>query len=88
MDYLMWWRGTYKYKYLPESKKLPITYLILNPPAYDEGSHTFWIKNTIRTKGKIISTKIYRGNIKVLKISIPSADPQPDPNYYQNLIFR
>jgi hypothetical protein len=88
MDYLMWWRGTYKYKYVPESKKLQLTYLILNPPAYDEGSHIFWIENTIRTKAKIISTKIYTGNIKVLKLSVPPEDPEPDPNYYQNFIFR
>lgn len=89
MDYLMWWRGKTKYNYTPESKKLPITYLIMSPPnSGDEGAHTYWMKNVVRTNGKVLSTKIVQGSIKILKLSIPPDDPQPDPNYYINLTFR
>ncbi len=88
-DYLFWWKGETVYHYLPQSKKLPITYLILNPAKPgDLHAHDFWIANTIHTNGQIIKKWTMPGNIIILKLSIPKNDPPVDPNYYQDFIFR
>lgn len=87
MDYLLWWRGKYKYKYLPDSKKNKIFYLIMYPPLVgDEGAHRFWIKNTIRTKASVLGRKEFRGRIIVEKRSkAPNNETEVDPNYYLNV---
>lgn len=88
MDYLFWINGK-KYDYLPISKKLPITYLIMYPSLQNDlGAHNFWKKNVIRTNGKIIYKKVFMGNITVEKLSITENESPVDPNYYQDLIFR
>ena len=85
----MWWRGKYRYNYIPGSVKKPITYLILNPyPSGDLNAWNFWIKNTVHTNGKVIKSWTMPGNIKVLKLEIPAGDPAVNPNYYTNLTFR
>lgn len=87
MDYLMEWKGEQK-QYIPESQKLPITYLILYPPLNDDhGAHEFWKKNVIKTEGKVLERKEFNGGIIVEKLSIGKENPE-DPNYHQNLIFR
>ncbi len=89
MDYLFWWEGTKIYHNPTDDIKEKITYLVLYPPLEgDNEAHTFWKKSAIRTKGIILQTKLFPGRIIVEKLDIPSDDPDPDPNYYQNLIFR
>ena len=89
MDYLFWWEGTEIYNNPPVNAKQEITYLVMYPPLqYDVGAHEYWKKNVIRTRGKVVRTKSFTGKIIVQKLQIPPDDPAPDPNYYQNLIFR
>jgi hypothetical protein len=83
MDYLLWWRGKYYYGYLPESQKKNTFYLIMYPPlAHDNGAHAFWIKNTIRTKSKVVERKIFQGDIVVEKRLLLGEEEGVDPNYY------
>lgn len=89
MDYLMFWQGKYIYHYIPESQKMPVTYLIMYPPlAGDSHAHDFWKKNVIKTHGKVLSEKQFAGDIIVQKVAIDPKEDTVDPNYYQNLIFR
>lgn len=89
MDYLMWWRGSTKYGFVPDSQKHPLTYLIMLPaPAGDLHAHDFWIKYTVRTKGKVLKTMRVKGDIAIMKLAILPNEQPADPNYYQNLIFR
>ncbi len=88
MDYLFWWLGKSS-GYMPESKKLPTTYLVMYPPlAGDANAHEYWKTHVLHTTGTVMLRKVFPGNIIVEKLVIPVNDPQVDPNYYQNLIFR
>lgn len=89
IDYLMWWAGTRIYNNMPTNAKQPITYLIMYTPTVkeDKGVFPYWKKHTIRTNGHIITEK-FLYDITIQKLEIPPNDPPPDPNYYQNLIFR
>lgn len=89
MDYLISWSGKSHNETVLESKKQEITYLILYPHmANDEGAYDFWKKNTIKTNGKVILTKTFKGGIIVEKLLIDKNEPDIDPNYYQGLLFR
>lgn len=89
MDYLLWWLSAKENRIAPSNKKHPTTYLILSPhPENDKGAYEYWKKNVVRTKGKVMTMKKFTSGILVEKLAIPSDDPAPDPNYYQNLIFR
>ncbi len=89
MDYLFWWRGNTKYHMSPQSEKINPTYLILfQAPQGDLHAHDFWIKNTLRTKGRVIIEKKFPSGLKVLKLEIKTGEDPVDPNYYTNLIFR
>lgn len=88
-DYLISWLSKKYPNTVLESKKDKISYLILYPHlANDEGAYDFWKKNTLKTSGKVILTKMFRGGITVEKLSIDKNEPGVDPNYYQGLIFR
>lgn len=89
MDYLLWWETKSKGLPKPESKKLPTTYLILYPPlANDHGAHAFWKKTKIRTNARVLAKKTFKGEIIVEKLAIGANEPEADPTYNQNLIFR
>jgi hypothetical protein len=88
-DYLISWYGKKHPSVVFETQKDKITYLILYPHmANDEGAYTFWKKNVIRTKGKVLMTKTFGEGITVEKLSINGNEPAVDPNYYQGLLFR
>ena len=53
----------------------------------DKGVFPYWKKNVVRTNGRVITEKFLH-DITIQKLEIPADDPPPDPNYYQNLIFR
>ena len=89
MDYLISWRSKSYPDTVLENKKDRTTYLILYPHlANDEGAYDFWKKNTLKTTGKVILTKIFNGGITVEKLLIDTNEPAVDLNYYQGLIFR
>ena len=89
MDYLVWWHGKSYPNTILENKKNKVTYLILYPHMEnDEGAYDFWKKNTLKTSGKVILTKIFNGGITVEKLLIDTNGPAVDTNYYQGLIFR
>ncbi len=89
MDYLISQMGKKYPKIKAKNTKQEITYLILYPHlADDQKAHDFWKKNVVRTNGKVIYSKVFRGNIKVEKLLIENKEPSADPNYYQGLIFR
>jgi len=89
MDYLLSWISEKDNLITPSSLKHPTTYLIMYPySATDKDAYSYWKKNVIRTTGKVVSTKTFDSGITVEKLAIPAGDPEPDPNYYQNLIFR
>lgn len=88
MDYLMQWVGKNN-GYIPQSEKIRTTYLILYPYLdNDKGAYDFWKKNRIRTQAKIVEKKTLNGGIIVERLEISKSEPEVDPNYYQNLIFR
>jgi 4-amino-4-deoxy-L-arabinose transferase-like glycosyltransferase len=87
MNYLMEWKGE-KTGYVPKSQKLPTTYLIMGKPLdNDNGAHAFWKKNVIKTTGRVVTRKEFKGGVVVEKLSVGKEEPE-DPNYHQNLIFR
>ena len=89
MDYLLSWLSTKDKLTAPSNRKHATTYLILYPHfANDDNAYEFWKENVVRTKGKVVQRKQFESGITVEKLAIPSSDPEPDPNYYQNLIFR
>lgn len=89
MDYLVSLRSENYPKTMLQNTKEKITYLVLYPHlAQDEKAHEFWKKNVVRTKGKVLSKKVFRGGITVEKLSIDPKEPPADPNYYQGLLFR
>jgi len=89
MDYLMSWYGKKYPKLVPKNTKEKTTYLILYPHLEnDENAYKFWKENVARTKGKILTTKVFKGNITVEKLLIDKDEPAVDPNYYQGLLFR
>lgn len=89
IDYLLWWQGSTKYHYIPESKKLLLTYLVMFPaPVGDIHAHDFWKKYVVRTTGTVVSEKTLPGNIIIQKLTVGANEFPADPNYYQNLIFR
>lgn len=91
MDYLFYWYGKKNPTIIFENKKDVATYLILYPHmANDNGAYDFWKKNILKTRGKVVLTKVFTGGITVQKLSIDAnaAEPPVDPNYYQGLIFR
>jgi hypothetical protein len=89
MDYLLWWEAKSQGKVKPESKKNPVTYLILYPALeHDGGAHSFWKNHKIRTKAKIIGKREFKCGIIVEKLQIGPGELPVDPTYYQNLIFR
>jgi hypothetical protein len=54
----------------------------------DDEAYDFWKKHTLRTKGKAILSKKFKGNVIVEKLLIEEEEPEVDPNYYQRLLFR
>lgn len=88
-DYMISWRGKNYPKVIAQNTKQKTTYLILYPHLEnDERAYDFWKKNIIRTSGKVVSKKVFKGNITVEKLSIEGKEPEVDPNYYQGLLFR
>lgn len=89
MDYLLWWKSRKEGLLAPSNQKHPDTFLIMYPSqAKDTNAHNYWKKNVLHTRGKVVYTRVFNGDITVQKLNIPANDPQTDPNYYQNLIFR
>lgn len=89
MDYLFSYLGKNNPKTHAVNTKQQTTYLILYPHlADDKKAHEFWKKNVVRTNGKVLSKKVFKGNIIVEKLSIDAKEQAADPNYYQGLIFR
>ena len=89
MDYLFYWYGKNHQVTIFENQKDKITYLILYPHlANDEGAYVFWKKNTLKTQGQVILSKVFYGGITVQKLLIDKTESPVDPNYYQGLIFR
>jgi hypothetical protein len=86
MDYLLWWRGKNVYKYYPTNIKKPgLMFLIMYPNDSDKSAHAYWTKNKIRTTAKILSTKVYDGNITVEERLLEKNEDTVDPNYYLNI---
>lgn len=89
MDYLFYWEAKNNLGKIPVNSKELTTYLILYPHLEnDEGAYDYWKKNTIKTNGQIILTKIFNGGITVEKLLISKGEPEVDPNYFQGLLFR
>ena len=89
MDYLVSWEAKNYPNKVPTTNKELTTYLILYPHMdNDEGAYDFWKKNTLKTNGQIILTKLFNGGITVEKLIIDKNEPEVDPNYYQGLLFR
>jgi hypothetical protein len=89
MDYLMQWEATRLDIKKPESKKHPLTYLILYPPLQDDlKAHDFWKKNKIRTSAEVSARKEFKSGIIVEKLIIKPGEEPEDPLYHQRLIFR
>jgi hypothetical protein len=89
MDYLLWWLGKEKYHVTASNQKHTLTYLLMYPaPLSDKGAYDFWKKNVVKTNGQVLDHKVLNGGIIIEKLLLDSKDPAPDPNYYQNLIFR
>lgn len=89
MDYLLSWLSRENNVIKPSNLKHQTTYLIMYPhSANDKDAYAFWKKNVVRTKGKVVQTKIFTSGITVEKLAIPKDDPAPDPNYYQDVLFR
>lgn len=89
MDYLFSWLSRKEGVSPLSNQKQPVTYLILYPAnVNDENAHNFWKKNVVKTNGTVIESKKFSSGIIVEKLAIPSDDPAPDPNYYQDVLFR
>lgn len=86
MDYLFWWLDNTKYSVNSTNTKQSITYLILDKTSSND--RQFWKTNVARTNGTLLKKKTFNDELTVEKLSIPADEPAPDPNYYQNLIFR
>ncbi|MCL4377912.1 MAG: glycosyltransferase family 39 protein [Actinobacteria bacterium] len=89
MDYLLPYVAKKNGKVASNDKK-DIIYLILySPPKWNIGAGDYWIEHTVRTKGKVLETKKFKDtDIIVKKVQTDKNEPTPDPNYFQNLIFR
>jgi hypothetical protein len=85
MDYLMWWKGQL-YHRLPVNQKQSITYILAYPSS--QGAYDFWKKNVIHTKGKVITSQLFPGGLRVEKLAIAPEESAVDPNYFVNLTFR
>lgn len=55
-DYLLWWYGGKKYKYIPPQEKKGLFYLLIEPDPSKQWSYKGWLETVIKT-GKIIETK-------------------------------
>lgn len=55
-DYLVWWYGGKKYKYIPPQEKKGLFYLLIEPDPSKPWSYKGWLETVIKT-GKIIETK-------------------------------
>lgn len=55
-DYLVWWYGGKKYKYIPPQEKKGLFYLLIEPDSSKPWSYKGWLETVIKT-GKIIETK-------------------------------
>ncbi len=89
MDYLMFYTAKNKNK-SAVNEKLSITYLIMYAaPSWNKGAHEYWKENVVKTKDKVIETKKFPDtDLIVEKIKTGKNEQPPDPNYFQNLIFR
>jgi hypothetical protein len=89
VDYLMSYLGKNNKNVVLENQKNKFSYLVFYPHLdNDPGAYEFWKKNTIRTQGKVIESKMFKGNITVEKILVTEGEEPVDPNYYQSLLFR
>ena len=89
MDYLFNWIGKSKTESKFSNKKEKINYLIMySPPVGDLSAHDFWKKNVVRTNGKVIESRSFKGDIVVQKIETGNNEGVVDPNYYQGILFR
>lgn len=71
------------------NKKTPYTYVILGPaPQWDKGAHVWWLEHVLNTKGEVVLTRDFEEGVRLMKLKIQEGEPDPDPNYFQNLIFR
>jgi len=55
-DYLFWWIGTKKYKYVPYTEKRGLFYLLIEPDPEKPWSYKGWLETVIQD-GTIISTR-------------------------------
>lgn len=55
-DYLIWWRGTKKYNYVPHSKKTGTFYLLIEKDTDKWWTYKGWLETVIKT-GKVVKTK-------------------------------
>jgi hypothetical protein len=89
MDYLLWWLGDTKYHTTFSNQKQELTYLIMYAgQVNDLRAHDFWKKNVVRTKAIPNMKKVLPGEITIERLSLTGKEEAPDPNYYQNLMFR
>lgn len=89
MDYLVPFIAKTNNKTAVSEKKDIIFLILYSPPKWNMGAQDYWIKNTIKTEGKVLETKRFKDtDIIVKKIKTEKNEPPPDQNYFQNLIFR
>lgn len=55
-DYLVWWYGSRKYRYIPNSEKKGIFYLLIEPDPEKPWSYKGWLETVIKT-GTVLETK-------------------------------
>ena len=86
MDYLMWYRGSKTYSFIPSSeKKKGLMYLVMYPNNNDKSAHDYWVKHVVKTEAPILNKKIYNGEIAVEKRLISTDEEPIDSNYYLDI---
>lgn len=85
MDYLVYQKSRKSNLNIVNTKE-NINYIILYPA--NKKAHDFFIKNVVKTSGKVLKTITFPGDIIVEKVQKSPQEEPVDPNYYQNLIFR
>lgn len=86
MDYLLWWQGNRKYHMIPSNQKQTgLMYIVLYPNAQDASAHQYFITHVLHTHAKLLSTKMFPGDIIVQKRLVTSNEQPVDPNYYAQI---